>query len=86
MASGFLPVTSGLDLAEHASLSACVITLLVPPEKVWIEGFDLARLAVRDVELDAVVGPPLSDETDQVAEVGLDDIAMLVTQTRIRLQ
>ena len=77
-------MTSGLDLAERAAISAAVITVPVPLENVWTEGFDLARLAVRDVELDAAVGPPLSDDTDQVAEVGLDDIAMLSTQTRIR--
>ena len=37
-------------------------------------GFDLALFVVRGVELDAVVGPPLSDDTDQDAEVGLDDL------------
>ena len=86
MASGFLPVNSGLDLTDRKSLSACDITLLIPPEEDWITGFDLALFVVRGVELDAVVGPPLSDETDQVAEVGLDDIAVLVAQTRIWLQ
>ena len=45
-------------------------------------GFDLALFDVRVVELDAVVGPPLSDDTHQDAEVGLDDIAVLVAYPR----
>ena len=45
-------------------------------------GFDLALFVVRGVELDADVGPPLSDDIDQNAEVGLDDIAVLVAYPR----
>ena len=44
-------------------------------------GFDLALFVVRGVELDAYVWP-LSDDTDQDAEVGLDDIAVLVAYPR----
>ena len=41
-------------------------------------GFDLALFVVRGVELDADVGPPLSDDIDHDAVVGLEDIAVLV--------
>ena len=78
MASGALDWVSGLDLVEREVLSFA-FTDLVP------EGVDRVRWTVRVDELDAVVGPPLSDEIENVAEVGLDDIAMPSTQTRIRL-
>ena len=45
-------------------------------------GFDLALFVVRGVELDADVGPPLSDDIDHDAVVGLDDIAVLVAFPR----
>ena len=79
MASGALDWVSGLDLVEREVLSFA-FTDLVP------EGVDRVRWTVRVDELDAVVGPPLSDESETVAEVGLDDISMPSTQTRIRLE